>query len=175
MSEPSTSSGSKAQDPGLPLSCECGYIKMRTPSSTPLGTAHCHCTSCRKQSASMFGTSVYFPTAKVFPLSEELESKLSVFRHSTDSGNIMNCYFCPRCGVRILHVADMADGSGKRGLTSFKGGVFDDGGIDWPSLNTRHIFTQSAVMKLEDGWDCYERYPESLAVKKEDGKDEKKE
>lgn len=154
-------------DPGLPVSCECGYIKMRTPSSTPLGTAHCHCTTCRKQSASMFGTSVYFPTSKVFPLPDDLESKLSLFRHSTDSGNTMNCYFCPKCGVRIIHVADLAgtDGKKKRDITSFKGGVID-GGLDWKSLDTRHIFTKSAVMKLPEEWQCWERYPPSLVVEK---------
>lgn len=122
----------------------------------------------------MFGTSVYFPTKYVFPLSPELESKFSVFQHSTDSGNIMNCYFCPKCGVRILHVADLAGGNGKkREITSFKGGAVDSG-VDWAKLNTRHIFTCSAVMKLAEGWDCYDRYPPSLTQEKKESKGEEK-
>lgn len=87
----------------------------------------------------------------------------------------MNCYFCPKCGVRILHVADLAGGGNgeKREITSFKGGVIDEG-VDWEGLNTRHIFTCSAVMKLAEGWDCYERYPDSLAQDKKEGKEEGK-
>lgn len=114
----------------------------------------------------MFGTSVYFPTQRVFPLSPDLESKFRVYRHKTDSGNIMNCYFCPLCGVRVLHVADLADGKPgeKRAITSFKGGAIDDGQLDWKELNTRHIFMSSAVMKIPEGseWECWERYPPSL-------------
>ena len=150
----------ESTDPGLPVSCECGYIKMRTPTSHPLGTAHCHCNTCRKQSASVFGTSVYFHTKDVFPLSKELEDKYSIYRHPTDSDNTMNCFFCPRCGVRVLHVADLPDGS-RRATTSFKGGVIDEG-IDWKGLATKHIFTESAVMKLPAEWECYDGYPAEL-------------
>jgi len=144
-------------DSGLPVSCECGYISFRTPSSTPLGTAHCHCTSCRKQSASMFGTSVYFPADKVFPLPDDLNEKLSVFTHPADSGNTMHCYFCPRCGVRIFHAAVLPDGS-LRPAVSFKGGAID-GGINWEALDTKHIFTKSAVMKIPEGWTCFQEGP----------------
>ncbi|KAK0637035.1 Mss4-like protein [Bombardia bombarda] len=154
-----TNSEDTATDPGLPVSCECGYIRLRTPSSTPLGTAHCHCTACRKQSASLFGSSVYFPAEQVFPLPAELEAKLSVFSHPTDSGSTMNCYFCPKCGVRILHAITLPDGN-LRASVSFKGGAIDSG-LDWKSLNTKHIFTRSAVMKIPEEWECHETYPGS--------------
>ncbi|KAK3318781.1 Mss4-like protein [Apodospora peruviana] len=148
-------------DPGLPVSCECGYIKMRTPFSKPLGTAHCHCTTCRKQSASAFGTSVFFLSKDVFPLATDVETKLSVYTHPTESGNTAHCYFCPRCGVRILHAALLPDGT-MRERVSFKGGAIDDGAIDWKALNTKHIYTRSAIIKLPEEWECYEKMPPKL-------------
>ncbi|KAK3323828.1 Mss4-like protein [Cercophora scortea] len=149
-------------DPGLPVSCECGYIQFRTPSSKPAGMAHCHCTNCQKQSASAFGTSLYFPAAQVFPLPAALEAKLSVFTHPTDSGNTMHCYFCPRCGVRMLHACILPDGS-RRDKVSFKAGTVDAGCLDWKGMKAKHIFTRSAVIELLPEWECYETYPPAPA------------
>ncbi|KAK3487909.1 Mss4-like protein [Neurospora hispaniola] len=141
-------------DKGLPVSCECGYIKFQTPSSKPLGTACCHCTSCRKQSASFFGTSVYFPTSQMFPLPADLESKLSVFTHPAESGNTMHCYFCPKCGVRVFHAGVLPDGN-MRPVVAIKGGVIESG-LDWKEMKPKHIYTRSAVMELPEEWECYE-------------------
>ncbi|KAK3688196.1 Mss4-like protein [Podospora appendiculata] len=149
---------SAAADPGLPVSCECGHVQFRTPSSTPDGMAHCHCTNCQKQSASAFGTSLYFPTDKVFPLPAALEQKLAVFTHPTDSGNTMHCYFCPRCGVRMLHACILPDGL-RRDKVSFKAGTVDAGCLDWRAMKPKHIFTRSAVVELLPEWECYETYP----------------
>lgn len=132
---------------GLPVSCQCGAISFHTPSPTPSGMAHCHCTECRKQSASAFGTSVYFPSDQVFPLSPELEEKLAVFTRPTDSGNTMHCYFCPKCGVRILHV--MYDKDGKRlDKVSFKGGCVE--GLDWKGF--KHILSSRRLWIFRRGW-----------------------
>ncbi|KAK3378903.1 Mss4-like protein [Lasiosphaeria ovina] len=137
---------------GLPMSCECGNIRFRTPTSEPAGMAYCHCTACRKQSGSAFGTSVYFSSEGLFPLPEELEAKLAMFTHPTDSGNTMRCYFCPKCGVRIFHAIVLPDGS-LRSTVAFKGGVIDEG-IDWKAMKPRNIFTRSAVMDIPNGWEC---------------------
>ncbi|KAK4463930.1 Mss4-like protein [Cladorrhinum samala] len=159
MSAPTT----KNPDLGFPISCQCGYISLVTPPRSLLGgMAHCHCTSCRKQSASAFGTSIYFPTSSVFPLDPELESRLSLYEHAqTESGNTMRCYFCPRCGVRVLHAAVKPDGE-MREMVSFKAGLVDGDekeGLDWKGMKAKHIFTGSAVIKLEEGWECYDKYP----------------
>ncbi|KAK4125688.1 hypothetical protein N657DRAFT_642430 [Parathielavia appendiculata] len=146
---------------GLPVSCQCGNIKLTTPPA-PMGMSYCHCTNCRKQSGSAFSSSVYFPTDLVFPLAPDLEAKLAVFEHPTDSGGTMRCYFCPRCGVRIFHAALLADGKTMRPVVAFKGGAIDEG-LDWKGLGKRHVFTRSAVMELADGWECYEAMPPPLA------------
>ena len=113
----------------------------------------------------------------MFPLSADLESKLSVFTHPADSGNTMHCYFCPKCGVRILHAGVLPDGS-MRPAVGIKGGVID-GGLDWKELKPRHTFTRSAVMELPEQWDCYEttapaQYGPS-PTPADDSKDKKKE
>ncbi|KAK3988496.1 Mss4-like protein [Cladorrhinum sp. PSN332] len=159
------------QDPGLPLSCQCGHITLKTPPrSLLLGMAHCHCALCQKQSASAFGTSIYFPSSSVFPLSPELQSKLSVYKHNdSESGNTMHCYFCPKCGVRIMHMGVKPDGE-VRELMSFKGGLVDDRELDWTSGDlgqVKHIWTKSAVMPLAEGWECYEKYPDGPGLTKE--------
>ncbi|KAK4197659.1 Mss4-like protein [Triangularia verruculosa] len=162
---------------GFPLSCECGYITMTTPSRKPSGMAHCHCKSCQKQSGSAFGTSIYYPTDQVFPLPPDLEAKLSVFDHGTDSGNTMRCYFCPKCGVRIMHQGILPDGSW-RGVMSFKAGALDEwpeqGGLDWKAMQARHIWTRSARMGLCGEWEAYEKYPEDMATGKKEGEGEEK-
>lgn len=142
-------------DQGLPISCQCGHISLLTPPRSLLrGMAHCHCTLCQKQSASAFGTSIYFPASSVFPLDPELESRLSLYEHTqSESGNAMRCYFCPRCGVRVLHAAVKPDGE-MREMVSFKAGLVDGGKeeLDWQGMKARHIWTGSAVIKLEEGW-----------------------
>jgi hypothetical protein len=147
-----------ADKTGLPVSCQCGYIKFSTPSRTPGGMAYCHCTNCRKQSASAFGASVYFPTEEVFPLAPELEAKLKTFEHGTDSGNTVRCYFCPECGMRIFNAVLLPDGKTFRPIIAFKAGAIDEG-LDWKALGKRHVFTRSAVMDLAPGWECYETMP----------------
>ncbi|KAK0666824.1 Mss4-like protein [Cercophora samala] len=165
----STQDTSQPKAKGFTLSCECGHITMTTPSRSPSGMAHCHCRTCQKQSGSAFGTSVYYPTDQVFPLAADLEAKLSVFEHGTDSGNTMRCYFCPKCGVRIMHQGILPDGSW-RAVMSFKAGTFDawpeEGGLDWKEMSARHIFTKSARMGLCGEWEVWERYPDDMVDKK---------
>lgn len=140
---------------GLPVRCQCGHIRMTTPVPEPLSMAHCHCTECRLQSGSAYGTSAYFPIDHLFPLSEDLSSKLSVWTRPTDLGNTMHCYFCPKCGTRIFHVSYTPDGK-PRQYVSFKAGMVQ--GLDWTDV--KHIWTKSAVVKLHDEWECYEKVPE---------------
>jgi hypothetical protein len=142
-------------DNGLPINCECGYISFRTPSSKPLGMMHCHCTDCRRQSASAFGTSVHWPADKVLPLPPDLEQKLSVFEHVADSGNTKRCYFCPKCGSRLLNTSHRPDGTLARPYVSFKGGCVD--GLDWKGA--KHIYTRSAVIEIPKDAEQYETTP----------------
>lgn len=146
-------------DAGLPVTCQCGRISFTTPpASTMTGLAHCHCTDCRKQSASAYGTSAWFPADKVFPLPADVEEKIAIYERVADSGNQMHCYFCPKCGVRVIHSRYDEGKGGYWGRVSFKGGCVE--GLDWGKAI--HIFTRSKVVQLPEGAVAYETYPPGI-------------
>ena len=66
----------------------------------------------------------------------------------------MDCYFCKKCGVRVMHRRRDADGS-ERGLVIIKGGCVE--GLDWKG--GIHIFTRSAVMPIPEGAESFEAGP----------------
>lgn len=157
---PAPASPTPATEPaGLVIRCQCNAVRLRTSTLRPIGIAHCHCTNCRLQSGSAFGTSVYFPPAEGFyPLDPSLIAEgwpVGSFSHGTDGGSTMHCYFCRACGSRLLHAVILADGT-LRQTVSVKGGALEDpdGVIDWASA--KHIFVRSAVIPLSPSWETYE-------------------
>ncbi len=145
--------------PGLVITCQCGAVRFRTATPQPLSIVHCHCTECRRQSASAFGTSAYFPAGPgFFPLPPAVAAAVGMFTRPTASGNTMHCYFCTQCGVRLLHVAYLPDGT-MRPVVSVKAGSIEDAArlLDW--RQAKHQFVSSAVMPLAAEW---ETYPEAV-------------
>jgi hypothetical protein len=145
---------------GLPVSCQCGAVNIRTPLPQPLGMAYCHCTDCRKASGSAFGTSAYFPASTFFPLPPELEEKLTKWTRPTDSGNTNHKHFCKTCGDNVFNAVYLPDGS-LRPFFAIKGGCVE--GLDWTRV--KHIWTKSAVMPLQAEWEKYETTPPTLIKK----------
>lgn len=45
----------------MDASCQCGSVTFKTPLEKPLALYICHCTECRRQTSSAFGTSAIFP------------------------------------------------------------------------------------------------------------------
>jgi len=76
----------------------------------------CHCSECRRQSASAFGISVIIARAHL----KILQGTSRVWSRPTDSGGTMDCHFCPDCGSRLWHV-----GSNEPDICSVKGGSLD--------------------------------------------------
>lgn len=124
--------------------CQCGAIRFRLTAS-PRKVYACHCSECRRQSASAFGISVIVPLDGVV-----LErGEPSHWHRPTDSGGTLTCAFCPTCGSRLWHIggADM----------SVKGGA-----LDIPPTPTAHIWLTSKVdwMIIPDGAERWDREPE---------------
>src|SRR5215470_11320 len=96
--------------------CQCGFLRyeLRAPS---VKVYICHCTECRKQSASAFGISV-IANSSSFALTRGTPNRWS---RRTDSGRSMSCYFCPICGSRVWH-GDAA----QQARISIKGGSLDE-------------------------------------------------
>ena len=77
----------------------------------------CHCTECRKQSASAFGISVVVRSADV----RLIQGTLKRWSRMTDRKQVIDCFFCTACGSRVWH------GDKERHETiSIKGGSLDE-------------------------------------------------
>ena len=127
----------------MDVSCQCGNITFKTPLSAPLSLNICHCLECRKQSASAFGTSATFPKFDFPP-------GLSCFSRPARAGKAMKCYFCPRCGSRLVHAVD-----GEQ-TVRIKGGCID--GLDW--TKAIHIWCKRAVVPIPEGVERWEEDPD---------------
>ncbi|KAK4140747.1 uncharacterized protein C8A04DRAFT_31723 [Dichotomopilus funicola] len=138
----------------MEVRCQCGTVRFTTPTPAPLAVYHCHCTECRKQSSSAYGTSAIFPAAGLFPLSAELAAALGVWTRPTDRGGEMDCYFCKSCGGRVVHRIREPDGT-ERDVVSVKGGLVE--GLRWEGA--AHIFTRSAVVEIPEGVERWEAEP----------------
>ncbi len=110
--------------------CQCGAVRYGV-AGPPLEIYVCHCTECRKQSASAFGISVIVKSADVRLINGELQH----WSRLTDSGRRLDCYLCAQCGSRIWH------GDKDRNETlSIKGGSLDEP-VDLATAV--HIWTRS--------------------------------
>ncbi|KAK2800431.1 hypothetical protein FQN51_006157 [Onygenales sp. PD_10] len=115
-------SNDKSSTPYLPLSgcandgwsnndeatatCYCGAVQLGFPTNAPglLGTFVCHCTDCRKITASMFASN--FLVANTHLRHLRGREKLTKFGQSQTiaSGNVMTNYFCSVCGSLMYRV-----------------------------------------------------------------------
>lgn len=116
--------------------CQCGGVRYElsgAPEAVPEAVYVCHCTECRKQSASAFGISVIVRDGSF----RATAGAPRVWTRRTDTGNRLDCWFCPDCGVRVWHIS-----SGFPGIRSIKGGTLDDP----PNLDSAvHIWTASKL------------------------------
>ncbi|KAI9804991.1 MAG: hypothetical protein M1833_006294 [Piccolia ochrophora] len=125
--------------------CQCGFVRFTTPTPAPLAVYICHCLSCRAQSSSAFGTSAIFPH---FTL-PTTDPPLGTYTRSTDAGNVLECFFCPKCGSRLLHSAKGKD------TVSVKGGCIQN--LSWQAA--KHIWCKRAVVPIPDGVERWDEEP----------------
>lgn len=95
--------------------CQCGAVRYEL-SHAPLQVYVCHCTECRKQSASAFGISVVVPQAAL----RVVRGEPRVWSRPTRTGHVLDCAFCADCGSRLWHQR-----RGATGTLNVKGGSLD--------------------------------------------------
>ena len=94
--------------------CQCGAVRYRV---ARIGRAYaCHCTECRRQSASAFAISV-----PVWWDELAVDGAVAEYRRLAASGATTACAFCPACGVRLYHRS-----SARPDVATLKGGTLDD-------------------------------------------------
>jgi hypothetical protein len=101
--------------------CYCGAVQLAFPTQSPglLSTFVCHCTDCRKITASMFSSAFsIFDTHLTHVRGRE---NLTMFSQSKtiSSGNTMTNYFCSTCGTLMYRV-------GQVGASLLRLGTVDD-------------------------------------------------
>jgi len=96
-------------------SCQCGEIRYES-AGEPVALYICHCRECQKQSASAFGITLEVVRAG-FRITQGAPKFWS---RATDSGNRLNCAFCPNCGSRLWHESETVTET-----LSIKGGSLD--------------------------------------------------
>lgn len=112
--------------------CQCGAVRYEC-AGEPFAVVVCHCTECRKQSASAFGLSL--PVARDgFRLTEGVPSFWS---RRGGSGSEIRSALCPDCGSRLWDEPQDAPD-----IVVLKGGSLDEP----PDLsNAIHIWTRSRL------------------------------
>jgi hypothetical protein len=129
--------------------CQCGDVRYELSGPT-LKLVVCHCTECRKQSASAFGVSVFVAREAL----RLVHGSPRFWSRPTDSGNVLECAYCPGCGSRLWHQR-----SGTSETISVKGGSLDDP-VDLS--HAVHIWTSRklAGVVIPDGATRFERGPD---------------
>ena len=86
--------------------CGCGDLRIRV-SGEPTVVAACNCLECQKRTGSLFGVVAFFDDDRV----TEIVGDSSCYRRSSDSGRLVNIYFCPNCGSSVFWKAEFRKGS----------------------------------------------------------------
>ena len=129
--------------------CQCGALRYVC-EEEPLELYVCHCTECRRQSASAFGISVIVPRKGL----RVTRGTPTSWARPADSGGRVECAFCPDCGSRLWH----ADEGGSE-TVAIKGGSLDEP----PDLSAAfHIWTSRKLpgVEIPDGARQFPEEPE---------------
>lgn len=116
--------------------CQCGGVRYEC-AEWPIKTFVCHCTECRKQSASAFSISYFVPRASF----NVTEGTPQFWARVADSERKLECAFCSACGSRLWHQS-----SQESETISVKGGSLDEP-VD--ISNATHIWVTSKLPSVE--------------------------
>lgn len=133
----------KNENGNAKISCQCGTVTFPASLPKPRAVYICHCTECRKQSASAFGVTAMFPAEGMWPLPDKIQPFVGKWVRPADSGNTVECYFCKCCGVRVLHRPILPDGTAKP-MLSVKGGCVEGLTLE----GAKHVYVRSALVPV---------------------------
>jgi hypothetical protein len=104
-------------------SCACGALSV-TVEAEPVMVGACNCTQCQKRTGSAFGVMALFPKDAV-----KVSGTSKLFTRSADSGNKVDCNFCPECGTTVF--VELGVLPGTRGVAV---GCFADPSFPSPAI-----------------------------------------
>ncbi|MEK6637323.1 MAG: GFA family protein [Pseudomonadota bacterium] len=131
--------------------CQCGAIRYALSGALPPAYA-CHCSACKKQSASAFSMSIVVGLEGLAILGTPASFGSMAF-----SGARKTCYFCPKCGTRLWHAS-----SASAGVVTLKVGSLDDSVDISPSAHL-WVSKKQAGINLDPNIPAFDSQPENLA------------
>lgn len=133
--------------------CQCGLITFTTPLPSPQRLLICHCTQCRHQSSSTYGTTALFPS---FEIPSPFPGAIATYARPNTNGETQG-FFCTRCGSRLMHRSILRDGVPAQAV-SVKSGCLE--GITKEMMRGAvHIWTREAVVDVPRDAEAYEEEP----------------
>ncbi|KAF7556275.1 hypothetical protein G7Z17_g1558 [Cylindrodendrum hubeiense] len=126
--------------------CFCGAVQLSFPTHGPglVDTFLCHCTDCRKLTASMFASNFTIADTHLEHLRGQENLKTFGQSRTIASGNKMTNYFCSTCGTLMYRV-----GEAFPGVSILRIGTVDDFTLHETKLKARvEQFTKDRVSWL---------------------------
>lgn len=125
--------------------CFCGAVQLAFPTQGPglVSTFVCHCTDCRKITASMFASNFTVLDSHLTHLRSRDNLTAYAQSHTIASGKLMTNYFCSTCGTLMYRVGEKFPGK-----SILRIGTVDDFNLHETKLRPkREIFVKDRV-----GW-----------------------
>ncbi|KAI8941813.1 hypothetical protein NX059_003013 [Plenodomus lindquistii] len=101
-----------SNDDEATATCYCGAVQLAFPPSGPglVNTFICHCTDCRKITASMFASNFTVLNTHLRHLRGEANLKQFSQQATTTSGQRMTNFFCATCGTLMYRTGEAFPG-----------------------------------------------------------------
>jgi hypothetical protein len=136
--------------------CFCGGVQLAFPTQGPglVSTFVCHCTDCRKITASMFASNFTIADTHLTHLRGRENLTSYSQSHTIASGKQMTNYFCSTCGTLMYRV-----GEAFPGMSILRIGTVDDFSLHETKLKPRReIFVKDRVgwLNAVDGVEQFE-------------------
>ena len=75
--------------------CQCGQCRYEVDRDAIATLYACHCKECQRQAGSAFGMSMLMPSSAL----RFTRGTLKSWRRPSNSGNAVECHFCPEIGL----------------------------------------------------------------------------
>jgi hypothetical protein len=137
--------------PSYPLqgSCNCGAVRYEV--LEPIDKqAACHCIQCQKHTQSAFSL-IGVVSPRTFRM---LGGELKKWTKTADSGNRIDCWFCPVCGNRIYH-----ENQDMPGVLRLKLGTLDDTSVIDPGVHV-WVSKKQNWLDLPSGVQTFDTQPD---------------
>jgi hypothetical protein len=110
--------------------CLCGAVRYESEADPMMGV-HCHCIACRKSGGTGHSSHLVAPKAAI-----RLTGVVTFHDRAADSGTLVSCAFCPKCGAPIYSL-----NAARTELIMLRASSLDDPEVFKPKIS---VYTEQA-------------------------------